>query len=96
MVIIPRPLKSFVAAFLIAAAPVWAAEHDDELDALFAGLKTAEDPGAVEQIERRIYDTWVEFASETNLPVEFEMGVSRGLSFTELIHGAHAIVTSAA
>ena len=55
-------LNSFVAAFLLAAPSALADADDPELDALFAGLLSAEG-GAVAQIEGRIYEIWSQSGS---------------------------------
>lgn len=55
--------KLFVAAlFCVAATSVLADADDPDLDALFAGLQTA-DPSAVAQIEGRIYEIWSQSGS---------------------------------
>ncbi len=63
-----RPLSSYlkcaVAAFLLQLPLAGGAlAQDDELSALFEGLKTA-DPAAVRQIEGRIYTIWSQSGSD--------------------------------
>ncbi len=67
-------LKCAVAAFLI-ASPV--AAQDDELEALFEGLKTA-DPAALMQIESRIYAIWSQTGSDS-----MDLLLARGREATE-------------
>ena len=58
-------LRNAVAAFFLIgtlSAPVFA--QDDELEALFAGLKAAE-PAAAEQIAGRIYAIWAQSGSDS-------------------------------
>ncbi|MFH0908348.1 MAG: glycosyltransferase [bacterium] len=44
--------------------------------------------------ERVYYDSWVQFAGELRLPVEFEVGTRRQWSLTDLMRAASAIVTT--
>jgi len=55
-------LKSFVTAFLLGTSSAGAVEHDDELDALFAGLANPE-MSETGQIENRIYEIWSQSGS---------------------------------
>ncbi|MDP8243767.1 MAG: glycosyltransferase family 4 protein [Candidatus Hinthialibacter antarcticus] len=41
-----------------------------------------------------IYDRWVQFAQELNLPVEFEVGAKSPLPFPALMRSAHALMTT--
>ena len=65
MIRIVTYLKRAVAALAVSLAFVSAGQADDaELEALFEGLKTA-DEVAAEQIEARIYDIWSESGSNS-------------------------------
>jgi len=43
---------------------------------------------------RPIYDNWVRFAAELKLPVEFDVGSNPKVRFTDLVHGATALITT--
>ena len=44
--------------------------------------------------QRPVYDRWLAFSRELELPVEFELGSTTSLGFAELIASAHRLVTT--
>lgn len=44
--------------------------------------------------ERPVYEGWQRLAAELELPVEFELGSRPGVRFEDLLHAAHAMVTT--
>ena len=45
-------------------------------------------------VERTAYNAWVEFTEKHNLPVEFNYGVTSGLSFPQILRKAEAVFTT--
>ncbi|WP_309381588.1 glycosyltransferase family 4 protein [Cerasicoccus frondis] len=66
---------------------LWAAMA--EPDTIFATTLTPANPTALP-----IYNRWMEFAGDLNLPVRFALGESVSLSFPELMSAADAIITT--
>ena len=45
-------------------------------------------------LERPAYERWCEIAKELHLPVRFELGLAKEISFESLLESAHALVTT--
>ena len=55
----------------------------------FAATLAPDNPEA-----RPVYDAWVAFAAELDLPVDFEVGAEPGRSFAEVVRAAGALITT--